>query len=117
MNIVVHIHNGKDKHGYEWGTRQAWKCGEKADEVTRVIGVIKGEIVCVIDGVTAQLSNVENNPKHNNDCEGRYVFLGGKCWCNPLENDLPDIMYKKIEGLNQGHRYLTNEELYASIDA
>ncbi|MBM4801157.1 acyl-CoA synthetase, partial [Vibrio parahaemolyticus] len=48
MNIVVHVHDGVAKHGYEMGTRQAWKCGDKAHEVYRILGVIKGQVVSVI---------------------------------------------------------------------
>ncbi|MCE4937497.1 acyl-CoA synthetase [Aliivibrio fischeri] len=117
MNVIVHIHDGKVKHGYELGTRQAWKCGDKSHEITRVIGVIKSKIVCVIDGVYAELSTPENNPAHNNDCVGRYIFLGGKCWTELQfsSQDLPKIMYKKISGLNQGHRYMSNDELEQRI--
>lgn len=113
MNIVVHVQESITRMGYEWGTRQAWKCGVKAHEVTRVIGVVNGTIVSVIDGVHAELSNTLNNPEHTESAEGRYVFLGGRCWNEKqlFANDIPKIMFKKIKGLNQGHRYLTDEEL------
>jgi hypothetical protein len=118
MNIIVHIHKSIEKHGHEWATRHAWKCGEKALEVTRIIGVSKSKIVCIIDGVTAEKSTIENNPKHDDNCEGRYVFLGGKCWtefdfnCDPMT---PVIMGKKVDNLSQGHRYFADEELLSNI--
>ncbi|EOV5436702.1 TPA: acyl-CoA synthetase [Vibrio parahaemolyticus] len=117
MNIVVHVHDGVAKHGYEMGTRQAWKCGDKAHEVYRVLGVIKGQVVSVIEDVTAELSTFENNPEHHSGSDGRYIFLGGKCW-NEKEifaPDMPKFMFKKIKGLNQGHRYLSDAELEASL--
>ncbi|MGL4614851.1 MAG: hypothetical protein ACRCVV_13335 [Shewanella sp.] len=117
MNLVVHVHDGIAHHGYEMGTRQAWKCGEDAHKVTRVIGVVKGKIVSIIEDVTAELSTPENNILHKSATTGRYIFLGGKCWNEKdiFASDLPKLMYKKIAGLNQGHRYFTDEELEARI--
>lgn len=118
LNLIVHIQKGKEIHCYEWGTRQAWKCGEKAHRVKRVIGVVKGKIACIVDDVSAEISTPTSNPKHNAGCEGRYVFVGGKC---VSEKDLcvgvhGTLMFKKISGLGQGHRYLTDEELFSRID-
>lgn len=113
MNVVVHVQNGVKKHGYEFGTRQAWKCGVRAHEVSRVIGVVKGKIVTILDGVSAELSNIKNNPKHNLDREGRYIFTGGVCWTelDILSDEAPNLLLKNITNLNQGHCYLTDEEL------
>lgn len=47
MNLIVHIQKGVRKQGYEMATRQAWRCGIKANLVKRVVGVVKGQIVCV----------------------------------------------------------------------
>ncbi|MET2851354.1 acyl-CoA synthetase [Vibrio owensii] len=118
LNLIVHIQKGKEKYGYEWGTRQAWKCGEKAHRVKRVIGVVKGKIACIVDGVSAEVSTPTSNPNHDTGCEGRYVFVGGTC---VSEKDLcvgmhGTLMFKKISGLGQGHRYLTDEELFSRID-
>lgn len=118
LNLIVHIQKGKEIHGYEWGTRQAWKCGEKAHRVKRVIGVVKGKIACIIDGVSAEVSTPTSNPNHDTGCKGRYVFVGGTC---VSEKDLcvemhGALMFKKISGLGQGHRYLTDEELFSRID-
>jgi len=118
MNIIVHIQEGKKAHGYEWGTRQAWACDEnEISKVSRVIGVIEGKVVSIIEGVHAGLSSPENNPHHNKDCQARFVFLGGKCWDenDALNPDLPYFMYKKINGLNQGHRYMNNDELIQKV--
>ena len=115
INIVVHVHKGSEDHGYEMGTRQAWKLGARAQEVNRVIGVIHGKIVCVIDNVRAELSTPHNNLKHNVGCEGRYIFLGGKCYTVDNNPDLTPLMFKKIKGLNQGHRYLTDDELHLRL--
>ncbi len=30
MNLIVNVHKGVRKLGFEWATRQAWKCGMKA---------------------------------------------------------------------------------------
>lgn len=113
LNLIVHIQKGKEKHGYEWGTRQAWKCGDKAHRVKRVIGVVKGKVACVIDGVTAQLSTPMINPNHDIGCEGRYAFLNGICVNenDPHAEEQCELMFKKISGLGQGHRYLSDEEL------
>lgn len=114
MNIVVHIKNGKTEHGYEWGTRQAWACDvDEVSKVERVIGVIDSKIVCIIEGVKSELSTQENNPKHNKNCDGRFIFIGGECWTenDALKPSLPKLMYKKVKNLNQGHRYMTDKEL------
>lgn len=118
MNIIVHVHSGIKQHGYELGTRQAWRCGSMALEVTRVIGVVKGQIVCVIDGVSAALSTVKNNPVHEEKYDGRYIFLGGKCWTelNIGSEGLPELMFKKISGLSQGHRYMSDKDLFANME-
>lgn len=51
MNLVVHLQKKAiRKYGYEMATRQAWKCGIKANLVKRVIGLFKGQIVCVVEG-------------------------------------------------------------------
>lgn len=117
LNIVVHIHRGKEKHGYELGTRQAWKCGEKAHRVKRIIGVIKGKVTCVIEDVTATLSTVNTNLCHSLDTEGRYIFIGGVCSneADILVDKHHDLMFKKIKGLGQGHRYFTDDELNVQV--
>ncbi len=68
MNLVVHLQKKAiNKHGYEWATRQAWKCGIKANLVKRVIGIFKGQIVCVVEGCRAELSTPINNPLHDDE--------------------------------------------------
>lgn len=63
MNLVVHLQKKAiRKYGYEMATRQAWKCGIKANLVKRVIGLFKGQIVCVIEGCRAEFSSPLNNP-------------------------------------------------------
>ena len=50
MNLVVHLQKKAiRKYGYEMATRQAWKCGIKANLVKRVIGLFKGQIVDFIN--------------------------------------------------------------------
>lgn len=112
VNLVVHVHHGVEEHGYDLGTRQSWRCGKRAHEVTRVIGVVKGQVVSVIDGVYAELSTPENNPAHRPLSEGRFIFLGGKSWNKRDDaSDQPEFMSKKIHGLGQSFRYMTDEEL------
>ena len=78
MNLVVHLQKKAiRKYGYEMATRQAWKCGIKANLVKRVIGLFKGQIVCVVEGCRAEFSSPLNNPLHEDDKQGRYVFVGG----------------------------------------
>lgn len=77
MNLVVHLQKKAiRKYGYELATRQAWKCGIKANLVRRVIGLFKGQIVCVVEGCRAELSTPINNQLHDDDKQGRYVFVG-----------------------------------------
>lgn len=58
MNLVVHLQKKAiRKYGYEMATRQAWKCGIKANLVKRVIGLFKGQIVCVVEGCRAEFSS------------------------------------------------------------
>ena len=85
MNLVVHLQKKViNKHGYEWATRQAWKCGIKANLVKRVIGIYKGQIVCVVEGCRAELTTPINNPLHDDEKQGRYVFVGGIFWEPPV---------------------------------
>ncbi len=65
-----------NKHGYEWATRQAWKCGIKANLVKRVIGIFKGQIVCVVEGCRAELSTPINNPLHDDEKQVPLRFRG-----------------------------------------
>lgn len=45
MNLVVHLQKKAiRKYGYEMATRQAWKCGIKANLVKRVIGLLKDKL-------------------------------------------------------------------------
>lgn len=113
MNIVVHVSRGIEEHGYEYGTRQAWKCGKRAHDVNRVIGVVKGRIVCVIENVYAALSTPDNNPSHNQGANGRYIFLGGAL-CHEKDAAVTKrstLMGKKVTGLGQNFTYLTDEAL------
>lgn len=116
VNLIVHVHRGVEEHGYDLGTRQSWRCGKRANDVTRVIGVIKGQVVSVIDGVYAELSTPENNPVHRIACEGRFIFLGGECWskCDDA-SERHEFMSKKIHGLGQNFRYMTDEELFQRL--
>ena len=70
MNLVVNIHKNVRKHGFEMATRQAWKCGFKANLVKRVVGVAKGQIVCVIEGVRPEFSTEINNSLHSEEKQG-----------------------------------------------
>ena len=64
MNLIVNVQKGVRKHGFEMATRQAWRCGMKANLVKRVVGVARGQIVCVIEGVRPELSTEINNALH-----------------------------------------------------
>lgn len=90
----------------------------KAHRVKRIIGVVKGQVACIVDGVSAEISTPISNPNHDTGCEGRYVFLGGTCFSEKdfCEGTQRALMFKNISGLGQGHRYLTDEELLSCID-
>lgn len=117
MNLLVHVHKGVRKHGFEMATRQAWKCGIKANLVKRVIGVAKGQVVCVIEGIRPELSTLLNNPLHTEEKQGRYVFVGGVVW---EPNDLlapgfPDFMFMHVRNLGARHKYMTDDELFVNL--
>ena len=117
MNLIVNVQRSVRKHGFEWATRQAWKCGMKANLVQRVIGVAKGEVVCVVEGVRAELSTSMNNPLHDDHKQGRYVFVGGIKW---EPNDLlapgfPDFMFMHVRNLGSKHKYMTDDELFFNL--
>ncbi|MGR5285855.1 acyl-CoA synthetase [Vibrio maritimus] len=117
MNLIVNVHKGVRKLGFEWATRQAWKCGMKANLVTRVVGVAKGQIVCVIEGVRAELSTEINNPHHNDEKQGRYVFIGGELWepNNLLAPAFPSFMFMHVRNLGNKHKYMTDDELLFNL--
>lgn len=117
MNLIVNVHKGVRKLGFEWATRQAWKCGMKANLVNRVIGVARGQVVCVIDGARAELSTELNNPHHHEEKQGRYVFVGGVVW---EPNDLlapafPEFMFMHVRNLGNKHKYMTDDELFFNL--
>ncbi|MGD8116083.1 acyl-CoA synthetase [Vibrio sp. TRT 29B02] len=117
MNLIVNIQKSVRKHGFEMATRQAWRCGVKANLVKRVIGVARGQIVCVVEGVRPELSTEINNALHTDDKQGRYVFVGGIVW---LPNDLlapgfPDFMFMHVRNLGSKHKYMTDEELFLNL--
>ncbi|MGR5237151.1 acyl-CoA synthetase [Vibrio alfacsensis] len=118
MNLVVHLQKKAiRKHGYEMATRQAWKCGIKANLVKRVVGIFKGQIVCVVEGCRAELSTPLNNPLHDEDKQGRYVFVGGIFWepNNIIAPGFPDFMFMHLRNLSHRHKYLTDDELFLSL--
>ncbi|MEF1168215.1 acyl-CoA synthetase [Vibrio campbellii] len=118
MNLVVHLQKKViNKHGYEWATRQAWKCGIKANLVKRVIGIYKGQIVCVVEGCRAELTTPINNPLHDDEKQGRYVFVGGIFWepNNIIAPGFPDFMFMHLRSLSHRHKYFTDDELFLSL--
>jgi hypothetical protein len=117
VNLIVNIQKNVRKYGFEMATRQAWKCGIKANLVKRVVGVAKGQIVCVIEGVRPELSTEINNPLHCAEKQGKYVFVGGVVW---LPNDLlapgfPDFMFMHVRNLGPKHKYMTDDELFLNL--
>ncbi|MEH0667431.1 acyl-CoA synthetase [Vibrio scophthalmi] len=117
MNLIVNIQKGVKKQGFEMATRQAWKCGVKANLVKRVIGIAKGQVVCVIEGVRPELSTPLNNPLHEEEKQGRYVFVGGIVW---EPNDLlapgfPEFMFMHLRNSGSRHKYMTDDELFLNI--
>ncbi len=117
MNLIVNIEKAVRKCGFEMATRQAWKCGVKANLVQRVVGVAKGQIVCVIEGVRPELSTDLNNSLHSEDKQGRYVFVGGIVW---QPNDLlapgfPNFMFMHLRNLGFKHKYMTDDELFLNL--
>lgn len=117
MNLIVHIQKGVRKQGYEMATRQAWRCGIKANLVKRVVGVVKGQIVCVVEGVRAELSTPLNNPLHTDECQGRYIFIGGICWepKDMIAPGFPDFMFMHLRNMGSKHRYMTDDELFFNL--
>lgn len=118
MNLVVHLKKQMvKKHGYEWATRQAWKCGIKANLIKRVIGVFKGQIVCIVEGCRAELSTSLNNPLHDDEKQGRYVFVGGVQWepNNIIAPGFPDFMFMHLRNLSCRHKYMTDDELFLNL--
>ena len=117
MNLIVNIHKNVRQYGFEMAPRQAWKCGIKANLVKRVIGGARGQIVCVIEGVRPELSTEINNALHNEEKQGRYVFVGGVLW---QPNDLlapgfPDFMFMHLRNLGSKHKYMSDDELFTNL--
>ncbi|MDA0149065.1 acyl-CoA synthetase [Vibrio sp. LaRot3] len=117
MNLIVNVRKGVRKNGFEMATRQAWKCGVKANLVNRVIGVAKGQIVCVLEGVRAELSTPLNNPLHDDEKQGRYIFIGGVCWepNSILAPGFPEFMFMHVRNLSNKHKYMTDDELFFNL--
>ncbi|NLS12088.1 acyl-CoA synthetase [Vibrio sp. SM6] len=117
MNLLVPIHKRVRQQGFEMATRQAWKCGVKANVVNRVVGVVKGRIVCVIEGVRAEISTPLNNALHDEGSSGRYVFIGGQCYepNHVIDPGFSDLMFLYIKPKLQRHRYMTDDELAAIL--
>lgn len=117
MNLIVHIQKGVRKNGFELATRQAWKCGIKANLVKRVIGVVKGQVVCVVEGVRAELSTPINNPVHDIKYQGRYMFVGGICWepNHIIAPGFPEYMFMHVRNLNHKHKYMTDDEFFLNL--
>ena len=117
MNLIVNVHKGVRKVGFEMATRQAWKCGVKANVVSRVVGIAKGQIVCVIEGCRAELSTPLNNPLHDDSKQGRYIFIGGVCWepNSLLAPGFPEFMFMHVRNLSAKHKYMTDDQLLMNL--
>ncbi|MCG9596196.1 acyl-CoA synthetase [Vibrio sp. Isolate25] len=117
MNLIVNINRHVREYGFEMATRQAWRCGVKANLVQRIIGVAKGQVVCVIEGVRAELSTPMNNPLHHEEIQGRYIFVGGIVW---QPNDIlapafPEFMFMHLRNISNKHKYMTDEQLQVNL--
>ncbi len=99
LNLVVNIEKTSSLHGYALATRQAWQCSERAKTVGRVIGIERGTVKCVIEGVNPEISSAINNPNHNESLDGHYIFLGGDCYY----------------GVQSTH-FLMNQEIRLNVD-